>query len=257
MGSIRVGRLPKRYGWAEVIGALQGADAPEAEIFEAATRAAITTLAGVKYQGSLNFCYWLFLSLVRASRGTAFVDDLEQIGIRVPADSAPALLAAIGAFARTRLQEQGWIGIPDELVLKAFHTAVSDLVLQDATTLFGATIDTAQAALRKLSTKQQVSRVARTFFSEFLYKALARALEREVSGALLQGERFRNSTELSEFQNRLRSYCWDVSKIVEDYSGGWYSKHTWLGDTSESDTMAFTSYAVEKLFTEIARPAET
>jgi hypothetical protein len=258
LGHIRVGMLPKRYGWSQVVGALQGIDRPDAEIFDAATKAAVRTLAATKYQGSLNFCYWLFLSLVRVSRGEHFVHELRRIGVQVPeVDSAPALIAAIGAYARTRLQAEAWIGIPDELALQAFQGAVSDVVVQEATTLFGATIDTAQAAFRKLSTKTEVSRVARRFFSEFLFKLLERALEREVSGALLRGERFGNSHDLTEFRNRLRTYCWDVAKIVEEYSGGWYSKHTWLGDVAETDTMAFTSYAVEKLFTELANPAGT
>jgi hypothetical protein len=258
MGHIRVGTLPKRYGWPQVVGALGGSDRPDLEIFEAATRAAVRTLAATKYQGSLNFCYWLFLSLVRAARGGEFLDDLKHLGIHIPdADSAPALIATIGAFARERLQERGWIALPDELALSAFQTAVSDVVLQEATTLFGATVEDARAAFRRLSTKNQVSRVARRFFSEFLSKMMARALEREVSGALLRGERFRSSSDLTEFHNRLRTYCWDVAKIVDEYSGGWYSKHTWLGDVSEADTAAFTSYAIEKLFTELANPART
>lgn len=258
LGHIRVGKLPKRYGWPEVVGALQGAAQPDTEIFDAATKAAVRTLGVAKYQRSLNFCYWLFLSLVRASRDEQFVDELRRIGIDVPdVDSAPALIAAIGAYARTRLQAEAWIEIPDELALTAFQGAVSDVVLQEATTLFGATIGTAQAAFRKLSTKAEVSRVARRFFSEFLYKLLGRALEREVSGALLHGDRFTNSDQLSEFRNRLRTYCWDVARIVEEYSGGWYSKHTWLGDVGEADTMAFTSYAVDKLFTELAHPARS
>ena len=66
------------------------------------------------------------------------------------------------------------------------------------------------------------------------------------------GAVFRTSDDISEFQGRLRSYCWDVSKIVEDYSGGWYSKKAWEGRLTQEDARGFTSYAVEKLLSELA-----
>jgi hypothetical protein len=252
MGHIRVGRLPKRYGWPDVVLALQSDAKSDQQIIEGASKAAVESLGAAKFQSSLNFCYWLFLSLVRGARGEDFSRELRGLGISVPeSDSAPALITAITSFARDRLRDSGWIAITDELALQAFQTSVADVVIQDATTLFGANTQTLQAALRKLSTKKNVSNVARHFFSEFMYRLLSRALDRQLSDALLVGSRFQSTQDVGDFHSRLRSYCWDVSQIVEDFAGGWYSKHTWLGDVSEHQTEQFTTYAMEKLFSEI------
>jgi len=49
----------------------------------------------------------------------------------------------------------------------------------------------------------------------------------------------------------LRNYCWDVSKIVQDYSGGWYSKAVWEKRLNLPEARKFTSYAIEKLLSEV------
>ncbi len=253
MGHVRVGRLPKRHGWGDVVGALQAEAKTDQQIMDDAAKAAVRSIGITKYQGSLNLCYWLFLSLVRASRSDNFLESLGQIGLTIrPDSSAAAFVTATTSFARERLRAAGWVAITDELALQAFQTAVGDCVLQDATTLFGADIETVRAALRKLSTKDNVAKVARRFFSEFMYRVLARAFERELSDALITGDRFRTIDDLADFHGRLRTYCWDISKIVEEYSGGWYSKHTWLGDVGEKQTAKFTGYAIEKLFSELS-----
>ena len=257
MGHIRIGRLPKRHGWDSVIAALQVETKADNEIMGDAAKAAAKSLGVAKYQGSLNLCYWLFLSLVRAARSEDFLDGLRQLGLVMKPDaSAAAFVTATTGLARARLRESGWLAVTDELALQAFQTAVGDCLLQDATTLFGADIESVQMALRKMSTKDNVAKVARRFFSEFMYRILARAFERRLSDALAKGDRFRSTDDLSEFHSRLRAYCWDVSKIVEEYSGGWYSKHTWLGDLGEKQTARFTGYAIEKLFSELSIGAQ-
>jgi hypothetical protein len=217
-----------------------------------AAKAAAQSLGVAKYQGSLNLCYWLFLSLVRASRTEDFVASLREIGLRIQPDtSAAAFVTATAALARTRLRDSGWLAITDELALQAFQTAIGDCILENATTLFGADLESVQGTLRKMSTKDNVAKVARRFFGEFMYRILARAFERQLSDALADGDRFHTTDDLADFHSRLRAYCWDVSKIVEEYSGGWYSKHTWLGDVGEKQTARFTGYAVQKLFSEL------
>jgi hypothetical protein len=257
VGHIRVGRLPKRHGWDSVIAALEAETKTDKQIMDEAARVAAKSLGVTRYQGSLNLCYWLFLSLVRAARSDDFLGGLDQIGLRIrPDTSAAAFVAATTALARSRLRESGWLAITDELALQSFQVAVGESVLQSATTLFGADVESVQAALRTMSTKDSVAKVARRFFSEFMYRVLARAFERQISDSLATGGRFRSSDDLSEFHARLRAYCWDVSKLVEEYSGGWYSKHTWLGDIGEKQTGRFTGYAIDKLFSELSSGAQ-
>ncbi len=97
-----------------------------------------------------------------------------------------------------------------------------------------------------------MAELGRRFFSEYTYRSLRYALERELGMGLALDSAFKDSQDLSEFHGRLRSYCWDVSKIVEEYSGGWYSKRTWTGQLGLDDARGFTNYAIEKLLSGLA-----
>lgn len=251
MGHIRIGHLPKRFGWSEVVAALGDVGRPEEDALRLATVAAGRTLKAAKFRNSLAYCYWLFLQLTGAARTSDFRGALSDVGVRVPSgDSGLALVAAISSLADSMLQEQKWIGIPDEVALQAFRSAVTDVVAEESQSLFGSTFDTVQTALRRYSTEKGVSQLGRRFFHEYTYRLLARALGREVSAHAGGERRFPTADDLSDFDRRLRVYCWDISRLVERYAGDWYSKHGWLGDVNMESTRAFTSYAIEKLLSE-------
>jgi hypothetical protein len=254
MGHVRVGRLPKSFGWSDVIASFGDATRPEEEVLRAATVAAGKTLAAAKFQDGLAYCYWLFLQLAGAARSDDFPGALGGIGVRVPSgDSGLALVTAMSSLAGSTLQDRRWIGIPDEVALQAFRAAVTDVVAEESRSLFGSTFDSVQAALRKHSTERGVARLGRRFFHEYAYRLLGRALGREASSHVGDSRRFATTDDLSAFDDRLRVYCWDISKLVEEYAGVWYSKHEWLGDVNMETTRAFTSYAIDKLLSETAR----
>ncbi len=103
MGHIRVGRLPKRHGWDSVIAALEAETKSDKQIMDDAAKGAAKSLGVTRYQGSLNLCYWLFLSLVRAARSDDFIQSLDQIGLHIrPGASAATFVAATAALARSR-----------------------------------------------------------------------------------------------------------------------------------------------------------
>ncbi len=251
MGHVRIGHLPKRFGWSEVVAALGDVDRPEDDALRLATVAAGKTLKAAKFRDSLAYCYWLFLQLAGASRSSDFRGALRDVGVRVPTeDSGLTLVAAMSSLAGSALQERKWIGVPDEVALQAFRSAVTDVVAEESRSLFGSTFDTVQTALRRYSTEKGVSQLGRRFFHEYAYRLLARALGREAAVHAGGDRRFTTSDDLSAFDQRLRVYCWDISRLVEQYAGEWYSKHGWLDDVNLETTRAFTSYAIEKLLTE-------
>lgn len=253
MGHVRVGRLPKRFGWQHVVAALGSPDSTDHQVVQTAAAAAYRTLSQAKYQDSLAFCYWLFVALADASRRQSFVAELGALGISIPqSNSGLSLIGAISDFAKSGLPVPGPATALDEIALHTFQSVVTNTVAQESQTLFGCTVETVQAAFRRFSTKAKVATLARRFFSDYTYRALRHALERELANSLAPQAVFQDSHDLTDFDGRLRSYCWDVSKIVQDYSAGWYSKRAWEGRLTLDDARGFTSYAVEKLLSELA-----
>lgn len=87
-----------------------------------------------------------------------------------------------------------------------------------------------------------------------MYKAFSFTLEKELANTVSSTGRFKNSDDIQQFNTRLKQYCWDVSKIVEEFSGGWYGKHSFEGNIKSKKKVAdFTSYAMTKLLSEVQR----
>src|SRR5713101_6079781 len=147
MGHVRIGRLPKRYGWPAVIAALSSTDTPDDDLLRSASVAAGSTLAELKSQESLAYTYWLFLQLALASRDPDPKKAFGQLGVRLPdEDSGMAFLAGISSTTAAHFQEKGWISVTDDLALQSFRAAVSDLIAEESQSLFGSTIDGVLAA---------------------------------------------------------------------------------------------------------------
>jgi len=136
----------------------------------------------------------------------------------------------------------------------SFKNAIHNTISEESTSLFGCDIDSIQRAFKKYSTSTQVAHLGREYFSQYMYNSFSFTLEKELANSLSTNGRFQNSNDIQEFNKRLKQYCWDVSKIVEDFSGGWYGKHSFEGDISDKKKTAdFTSYAITKLLSEVQR----
>lgn len=232
MGHVRVGRLPKRWGWEQVVSALStgGASGSEGEsdFVSQAAQAANRTLSDAKYQESVALAYWTFIDLAASSRSGDLLDRLREQGVQIPdRPTGLTLLKLISATLENSVRARGASTALDEIALQTFDAVVLTTARSGSQTLFGCSVESVQTAFRELSTKAGVADIGRRFFSEYTFRALRLALEKELARSLGKGGRFSTSNDLSKFEERLKNYCWDVSKIVQDYSGGWYAKALW------------------------------
>jgi hypothetical protein len=253
MGHLRVGRLPRRWGWEQVIAALSSSDSRDEGVVSAAAQAAKRTLSDAKHLESLAFALWTFLDLANAARSGSLIAHVsEQGGELTTPVTGLALLRAISRIVEREARAKRAPNALDDIALQTFESVALSAVREESRTLFGCTPDGVEDAFRKLSTKLQISSVGRRFFSEFTYRSLRLALERELARSLGARNKFTSSADLTRFDERLRAYCWDVSKIVEEFSGGWYSKAVWERRLNLQEVQGFTAYAIEKLLTELA-----
>jgi hypothetical protein len=258
MGHVRVGRLPKRRGWEEVLSALSTNEQSEGTLVAATARAAKIVLSDARHQGGLVSALFTFLELASASRVERIADYVRQRGAIVPeAPTGLALIRAISDLLQREIRRKGAQTLFDQIAVETFNAVFLRAVQEESRTLFGCTANTVRDALRKLSTKTRIASLGRQFFSEYTYRALRMALERELGRTVGGNGRFTTSAEVAEFDERLKAYCWDISKIVEEFSGGWYSKVVWQQRLTLDEVRGFTSYAIEKLLSELSRSRRT
>ena len=119
--------------------------------------------------------------------------------------------------------------------------------------LFEISSEDVKEALGKFSTKKQFSVLARDFFSNFMKRYLNYFLSREISNHVGAERRFSNVDEHNDFNEALNLHCRQISKIVEDFSGGWYSKTNYEGGVTRENTAQFLHVALKKIKSEFLR----
>jgi len=73
-----------------------------------------------------------------------------------------------------------------------------------------------------------------------------------------EGRRFETTAKQSEFSKALETHCYEASKIVEQFSGEWYSKTNWQkGGVSREDAGNFAYGAMRKLVAELKEGARS
>lgn len=247
MGHIRLGQLPRTRRWRDVIDLLAAGGSPEA-VASAIAHAADDRLGKIGSDPGLGYLYWLLTRLAWHSRTDEFVAALRADGIELQGEAdGLRLLSRVGQFAAREVRRQGQPNAISEIALRAFRETLSRVVEQRANTLFGTTGADVQSALREVSTPKGFSGISRQFFGTFFAGFLEFVASKETSNHVGLTSAFANSEEAAHFETELRAFAHQSARILEEYSGDWYSKHNWLGDVDKRQAGRFVAYAVKKL----------
>jgi hypothetical protein len=257
MGHIRLGDLPRTRKWSQVVGLIRGG-AGTAQVAGATITAANRGLSYAAEDTGVVETIWLLTQLPVAARTDDFAAALRQCGLQV--SDAPGLMEVVGAVAdgidakmpncrgRTDLGEMAQMAAVETLV---------EVVGRQVNGLFEAGPEDVQRSFSKLATTKQFGGFAKDFFARFTNKCLDYFLSKALAHHVGDGERFRTLAEQADFSQALDTHCREAARIVEEYSGDWFSKWTWKteGEISRSDIRAFTGYAMTKLKDELKRGA--
>lgn len=250
MGHIRLGRLPRTRRWADVIAALGTGDVVEAG--SAIARAADTRLARLGSDPGIAYLYWLLTRLTWHARSDDYLGALRADGIDL-GDRIDGLvfLGKLRQVAERGLRQRITPGGLSLIALRAFNEAVARSVQERANTLFGVAGEDVQRGLKELSTERNFARLARSFFTGFMGGLLQFIASKESSNQVGPARAFVDPAAAVEFESALRGYAHQCSRILEDFSGEWYSKHNWLGGIDEGQSARFVAYAFKKLRSEL------
>ncbi len=254
MGHTRLGRLPKRDRWVQVVDLLTADHGDTAAVAAASVVAAEDYLRSLATDPALTRSYWLLVRLMSASRAGRLAPELEQLGVEAAdGTSAVALLTQLSDRLRADIAQAGSTSVAGEYATQAFRRALLETVATQATSLFGGTVEDLERAFRAHSTERQFGEVSQKFFGDFLARVLTAALDREIPNVLSSvaaGTEVLAAVDLHARQS---------AGIVRDFAGEWLSKRGWETgqDIPQADAERFTAVALRKIRSELKREAQS
>jgi hypothetical protein len=257
MGHIRLGDLPRTRKWTQVVGLIEGG-AGTAQIANATINAAETGLGFAAKDNGVIETIWLLTKLPLCARAENFAAALRDCGLSV-SDSA-GLVEIVGAMTDAiDAKMPNCEGRTDlgEMAQMAAAETLTQVIGERTKRLFDTTPDDVRQAFSQLATNKQFSIFAKDFFARFTNKCMNYFLSRALSHHVGEGQRFPTLTQQAEFTKALETHCREAARIVQEFSGGWFSKKNWEtgGAISREDIAAFTGYAMTKLVSELKQGA--
>lgn len=224
MGHTTLGVLPKSKYWTDVAKLIAGTAGTE-EIVQASARAAERDLLNATTDAVFVEAVRLLLAIPVAARSSDFADALRQIDLNVP--NRPELLDLVSAVNQ-RLAETG-TGSPSrndfgEIAARALSETMSTMIGDALPGLFDASPDDVQTAARNLSWNKGIAEYTRRFFGTLVSSSLSYWLDRSLDTEIGTGRRFVDIAARHAFDRELDHFAWESSRIIKEFSGGWYGK---------------------------------
>jgi hypothetical protein len=258
MGHIKLGNLPRTRKWQQVVALIEGG-AGTVQIANATITAAEQGFKLAAEDKGLVDTIWLLTQLPLAAKSEDFGQALQSVGLDV--SDSPGLMEVLGAFSDAidkKLTNNGGRTDLGEMAQMAATETMSQIIGSRTQSLFGTTSDDVKNAFSKVATNKQFSIFARDFFARLTNKCLDYFVSKAVSHHLGEGKRFRTLAQQGEFIKALGTHSREASKIIEEFSGGWFSKTNWeKKGISRKDAAGFTHVAMKKIVAELKEGAQT
>lgn len=256
MGHRRLGRLPKTVGFKKLMALLGTNEGDAATITEVTAEATKEKLEELADGPVINYCHWLLTRISWFSRSDNFIELLSSIEIKVPADSqAIHFVSRVFDTASREIRKRCTPSVFSDIAEQALRQTLTETITERSRTLFGTSLYDLQSACREYSTKTGFGNLSRRFYANLLSRYINYFVQKELSNSIGPDKAIGSVASASAFTQSLNNYCWQSAKIIEDFSGSWYSKHNWekRGDLSEDDVRPFTAFSLKKLRMELAR----
>jgi hypothetical protein len=256
VGHIRLGRLPRTRKWDQVVSLLL-ADRSSVEIAAASAAAAESALRKAHADSAFGYAFWLLTQIPLAARSPNFISSLQKLGLRT--ESEPTMLAVLGAFTEAvdrRIKEVGGRTDFGEMAQLAAADSLLALAGRDLPSLFSPTPNDVKLALGRLAAPNRFAMLAREFFSRLTARYLDYFLSREISNHVGPARRLRSIDDHTGFNEALEQHCREVSRIVETFAGGWFSKTHFEGGITPDKAQDFAYVAFKKIQSELRKRSE-
>ncbi|MCC7066290.1 MAG: hypothetical protein IT456_26080 [Planctomycetes bacterium] len=258
MGNQRLGPLPRSKRWQQLVGLIVvGAGA--SQVATATIDAAEQGLSQASKDQGFVETMWLLTQLPQAARSGNFAAALRTAGLDVPDN--PTLMDVVGAFADAvdhRLGASGRRTDLGEMAQMAANETLCRVLGERTQSLFGTDPSAVQREMGKLGTHRQFSIFCHQFFARLTERYLNYFLSRTLPQNIGEGRRFTTLAQQAEFSKALGTHCDQATRIMQEFSGSWFSKTNWeTGGITRKQTSGFVHIAMKKIVGELkegARP---
>jgi hypothetical protein len=260
MGHIRLGQLPRTRKWRAVVD-LVAAGADVSQVANATINAADSAFSFVGDDSGYNQAVWLLTQLGIAGSSDNPLEHLRASGINLPDNtSLPEIASALTVALDDHVSQNGGHSDLGELAQRALVDSVVKRLepkLQQSS-LFNMPVDDTQRALREFRKQSEFSELSREFYARLTNECMGYFLTQTLATNLGDGQRFPTTNQMAQFEDALSTHCREASKIIEDFSGEWFSKHRYEenGDISRESVKGFASWALKKMKDELKAGAQ-
>ncbi len=261
MGHTRLGKLPKTQKWQDLVSRIAGSmigggvlsaasymEAIAAETLEASRQG----LDNAKHDSGVHYAFYLLTQVTLASRSANWEEALARHKIRLANDSTVFDLTCEVQAAIDRHVSGSASGATDlsEMAQQSVGETLMSLAGTRSANLFGDGGEEVKNTVRGFSTKKGFGELGQRFFGRFVARFLNFYLSRATAAAL-GGPRLPDLSDISDFNEALRTHCDQTARIVRDFCGEWYSKTAYEKGISPENTSRFVAVAVRKLSSEL------
>jgi hypothetical protein len=254
LGHIHLGTLPRSKSWRQVVDLID-ARASVDDVAAAAAVAAERELKRAAEDDVYVEAVRLLAAVPQAALQSDFRAALAAAGLDVPA--RPGLLDLVGALGErldAESRRRGWGTDFGELTRRALLTTMLRHVGDALPGLLEATPEDVQAAASRLGQPRAFAALARDFFTELTRQSLANWLDRALSAQIGPDAGFPHAGARAAFDAGLEQYCYEATRIVREFSAGWYAKTLQrTGRIGTDEARIFGAVAFKKIGEELRR----
>ncbi len=254
MGHIRLGRLTATRRWKDVIG-LIAESAAVGRVAEATTHAWEAAFNQIRDDGGFREAVWLLMQFGVAGKTPNPAGHLDSIGLDVGgAASVVEVAMALSAALDRKIEASRQRSDFGELAQRSLVAAVTEHLQKAMPTLLESTAEDIGGAVRKCGGEKGFGELSRSFFARLTNECLSYFLSKTLPAQVGETRRFATTQQLAEFEGAMRTHCAEASEIVEEFSGGWFSKNLYAGGgrIERDEAEKFGWFGLEKMRRELA-----
>jgi hypothetical protein len=253
MGHQRLGSLPGSRKWRQVVELISGGGGCRRGR-QCASAAAELSLMAAAGDPAVRDSFFLLTQIPLAARKERFATALRELGLKL--SDRPSLVEIVSALAdavdRRARSKAGRTDL-GEIAQLAAAESLNAIAGRELTRLFGTPPEAVRHALGGLGTVKQFAVLARDFFARLTRRHLDYYLSRELSKHVGINSRFQTIREHKQFEEALDLHCRQTSRIIEEFSGQWFSKQNYEGGIDQAKAGGFVHVAFDKIRKELRR----
>ncbi len=254
MGHERVGFLPKTRCWRDIVFQMSNSSLSSdavPDIIDKTLEAVRQKYRTLHHEESISLAFKFLVVMAVALRAPEAQASLSMHGINLPHNPTPL---SIARAVHQWMEDSAGSLEYKQIAQRSASDSIAQWLEQHKSpqqNLFG-NLDNSLELLRQTSNGSGFCELSRHFFSNFTQGYLNYFLEREASSAIPDMKaREQFSKQIRNHIDKTSLLAFEMSKITQSFSAGWFNNNTKHGIPSNKQIQGFLSHALGKMREEL------